>query len=123
MALTLSILLGIVVLICFFGGMNIMRKGAMNYLPKETPPQLILDDLVRFLSGIYLGSGFMLAYAAFHIETLGNIIYFFGLIVVFSGLGRLYSRYKLGSAGKYFDSIMMIEIVLGIAIMVLQWLR
>lgn len=123
MTLTLGILLGLVALICFLGGTNILLKGAMNFLPKETPPQLVLDNLVRFLSGIYLGSGFLLAYAALHLDHLGHIIYFLGLIVVFSGLGRLYSRYKIGSAGAYFDYITAVEILLGLAIFILQWLR
>lgn len=122
MELTISILLGIVALICFLGGTNILLKGAMSFLPIETPPQLTLDNLVRFLSGIYLGSGFLLAYAAFHVESLGNVVYFLGLIVMFSGLGRLYSRFKLGTAGKYFDFIMAFEIILGLLIILLTWL-
>ena len=123
MTLTLSILLGLVALICFLGGINIMLKGAIAFLPKGLEPQLILDNLVRFLSGIYLGSGFLLAYATFNIEKFGNIIYFLGIIVMFSGLGRLYSLYKVGSAGRYFNFIMILEIVLGISIIVLEWLR
>lgn len=123
MSCTLGILLGLVSLICFLGGTNIMLKGAMRYLPKETPPQLVLDDLVRFLSGIYLGSGFIFAYAALHVATLGSIIYFLGLAVIFSGLGRLYSRYKVGSAGRYFDYITAVEVLLGLSIILLQWLK
>ena len=99
-----------------------MLKGAMYFLPEETPLQLILDDLVRFLSGIYFGSGFLFAYAAFHVSTSGGFIYFLGLAVIFSGLGRLFSRYKVGSAGKYFDTIMIVEVVLGVAIIVLDGL-
>ncbi len=123
MTIILSILLGLVSLICFLGGINIMRKGAMGFLPKEMPPQFILDNLIRFLAGIYLGSGFLFAYAVFHVETVGNIVYFLGLVVVFSGLGRLYSRYETGSAGKYFDYIMVIEILLGLSIMVMEWIK
>lgn len=122
MALTISILLALVALICFLGGINIMLKGAMGFLPKETPPQFILDNLVRFLSGIYFSCGFLCTYASFNVEEIGNIVYFLGLIVVFSGLGRLYSRYKIGTAGKYFDIIMVVEIILGLAIIILKWL-
>lgn len=121
MALTLSILLGLVALICFLGGANIMLKGAMTFLPKETPTQKVLDDLIRFLGGIYLGSGFLFTYAAINIESIGNVSYFLGIIVGFSGLGRFYSRYKVGTAGRYFDFIMMIEILLGIAIVMIKW--
>lgn len=123
MSPALSIILGLVSLICFLGGTNIMLKGAMKFLPEQTPPQLVLDDLVRFLSGIYLGSGSIFAYAMFNVGTLGNMIYFLGLAVIFSGLGRLYSRYKLGSAGTYFDYIMVVEILLGLSIIILDWLR
>ncbi|MBS1782300.1 MAG: hypothetical protein JSS78_04480 [Bacteroidetes bacterium] len=62
-----------------------MLKGVMKFLPKQTPPQLELDDKVLFLAGIYLDSGFLVAYAAFNIEEIGKIVYF-------SGLRRLYSR-------------------------------
>lgn len=123
MTVVIGILLGLIALICFLGGLNILLKGAMNFLPKEMSPQLILDNLVRFLSGIYLGAGFLFAYAAFHVDNIGNITYFLGIIVLFSGLGRLFSRYKVGSAGKYFDFIMILEIFLGLSISVLEWIR
>ena len=44
MVTALRILLGLVALICFLGGMNVFLKGAMRFLPKETPNQPILDD-------------------------------------------------------------------------------
>jgi len=119
MEIILQILLGIVALICWAGGMNILLKGAMAFLPKEVSPQLVLDDLVRFLAGIYFGAGFLFSYAVFHVQTMGNVNYFLGIMVAFSGLGRFYSRLKLGSAGRYFDVIMCVEIILGIAIMLL----
>ncbi len=122
MILLLSILLGLVAIICFWGGVNVMIKGAMPFLPEDTPPQLVLDDLIRFLSGIYLGSGFLFAYAAFNTANIGNLVYFLGIMVGLSGLGRLYSRYKVGTAGKYFDVIMIVEILLGLVIIVLKWL-
>ncbi len=123
MILALRIVLGLVALICFLGGINVMLKGAMYFLPKDVPTQRILDDLVRFLSGIYLGAGFLFVYAAFHVSAIGHTPYFLGIMVMFSGLGRLYSRVKVGSAGKYFDFILIFEILLGLAIILLEWLR
>lgn len=123
MEIALSIFLGIVALICFLGGMNVILKGAMRFLPKETPTQLVLDNLVRFLGGVYFASGFLFAYAAFNTLTLGLTIYILGIIVIFSGLGRLYSRVKVGCAGKYFDFIMILEIVLGLSIIALKYLK
>lgn len=123
MEIALQIILGIVALICLLGGTNILLKGAMHFLPKETPTQLVLDDLVRFLAGIYFGFSFLLAYAVFNMRDLGNAIYFLGIIVFFSGFGRLYSRIKVGTAGKYFDFVMTFEMILGITIVILQYFK
>ena len=121
MEIALQVLLEMVALICFLGGLNLLLKGAMKFLPKEMPPQLVLDNLVRFLAGIYFASGFLFSYAAFYTSALGAMIYIFGITVIFSGLGRVYSRYKVGSAGKYFDFIMLLEVVLGLSIIALKY--
>ena len=123
MTVMLCVLLGLVALICFLGGINVLRKGAMGFLPKKTAPQLVLDNLVRFLAGIYFSAGFLFVYAALNIRNIGDVIYFLGIIVGSSGLGRLYSRSKVGSAGRYFDIIMVVEILLGISIVLLEWIR
>ena len=123
MELTLQILLGGVSLICLLGGINLLLKGAGSFLPDTitTPPYL--DNLFRFMSGIYLGLGFLMAWVVFNIHQTGDLIYFIGIVVAFSGLGRLYSRIKVGSAGKYSNNIMVFEIVLGIRIALLQYFR
>jgi hypothetical protein len=123
MEVVLRILLGIVSLICLLGGMNLLIKGAGSFLPETVLPQPILDNLFRFLSGIYFSLGFLMAWVVFHFHELNDLIYFIGLVVIFSGLGRLYSRIKVGHAGKYFDYIMLFEIILGISIMSLQYSR
>lgn len=121
MELALKILLGIVAIICLLGGMNLLIKGANYFLPINMEPQRILDNLVRFLSGIYFSLGFLVLWVVFHLEQEIYLIYFIGVVVIFSGLGRLYSRIKMGSAGRYFDYIMGFEILLGIAIIFLDW--
>ena len=123
MELILQILLGAVSLICLTGGMNLLLKGAASFLPKPSPPQPILDNLFRFLSGIYFGLGFLMAWVVFNLQKTNDLIYFIGIVVICSGLGRLYSRTKVGSAGKYFDFIMLFEIILGISIVLLQYFR
>ena len=123
MEISLQILLGLVSIICLLGGTNLLIKGAGSFLPKDlvTPP--VLDNLFRFLSGIYLSLGFLVIFVLLNIHQLSNLVYFIGIVVIFSGLGRLYSRTKVGSGGKYLDFIMVFEIVLGIGIIVLQYLR
>lgn len=123
MELSLQILLSITAIICFLGGLNLLTKGAYHFLPKEILPQRILDNLVRFLSGIYFSMSFLLAWAVFNIHELSDVVYFLGLPIVFSGLGRLYSRIKVGSAGKYFDIIMVFEILLGVSVILLQYFK
>lgn len=123
MEMALRILLGLVTLICLSGGLNLLLKGSTSFLPKGTPALPVLDDLFRFLSGIYFGLGFLMAWVVFNFHEVNDLIYFIGLVVFFSGLGRLYSRIKVGSAGKYFDNIMVVEIILGVTIIILQYLR
>jgi hypothetical protein len=99
---------------------HLLTKGAGFFLPEKNPPAR-LDNLFRFLSGIYFGLGFLMTWIVFN--KLTDLTYFIGIVVIFSGLGRLYSRTKVGSAGKYFDNIMVFEIILGISIMLLQYFR
>jgi hypothetical protein len=122
MELALQILLGLVALICLLGGLNLLLKGAGPFLPGATPPPR-LDNLFRFLSGIYFGLGFLMSWVVFHFHKVNDLIYFIGLVVIFSSLGRLYSKTKVGSAEKYFEYIMVVEIILGSSIVLLQWLR
>ena len=123
MELSLQILLGIVSLICLLGGMNLLIKGSSSFLPENVPTQHILDNLFRFLIGIYFSMGILMSFVVFHLHEMNDLIYFIGIVVIFSGLGRLYSRIKVGSAGKYFDYIMVFEIALGVSAILLQYFR
>ena len=122
MELALQILLGLVALICLLGGLNLLIKGAGAFSPGATLPPA-LDNLFRFLSGIYFSLGFLMSWVVFHFHQMNDLVYFIGIVVICSGLGRLYSKLKVGSAGKYFNNIMVVEIILGVGIVVLEWLR
>ncbi len=123
MELTLQILLGLVSLICLTGGLNLLLKGAGSFLPDSVSTPTYLDNLFRFMSGIYFGLRFLMAWVVFNFHQVSDLIYCIVLVVAFSGLGRLYSKIKVGSAGKKTDNIMLFEIILGVAIVVLQYLR
>jgi len=120
--LALKIILGIITAICFLGGLNLMTKGAKSFLPETLPPQPRLDNLFRFLSGIYFALGFLMLWVTIQSSGAGDLLYFIGVIVFFSGVGRLYSRLKVGSAGTYYDSMMILEFVLGFSIILLNYL-
>jgi hypothetical protein len=64
-----------------------------------------------------------MAWVVFNFHELNHLIYFIGIVGVCSGFGRLNPGIKLGSAGKYFDYIMVFEIILGISIVLLQYAR
>lgn len=119
----LQILLGAVALICFAGGLNLLIKGTGSFLPATVGPQPVLDNLFRFTSGIYFGLGFLMAWVVFHLHEIQDLIYFIGIVVISSGLGRLYSRIRVGAAGTYYDLMMILEIVLGASIVLLQYFR
>lgn len=123
MTLPITIILGVIATICFLGGANILLKGAGYFLPKETPPQIVLDNVVRFLAGIYFGMGFLLVWAVIHINKIDDLVYLLGIIVCLSGLGRLYSRAKMGPGGTYLFAVMCLEIILGITLILLQYFR
>lgn len=123
MELALQVILGVVTLLCFTIGANLFIKGAMPFLPKSTPPQPKLDNAFRFLSGMFFSFGFLLIWIIIHIETTTDFIYLVGLVVISAGLGRLYSRIKIGSAGSYYDFVMLAEISIGISIALLQYFR
>ena len=123
MVLSLQVLLGLVSLICLIGGLNLLIKGAGSFLPETSPTPPVLDNLFRFLSGIYFGLGFLMMWVVFNLHKINDLIYFIGIVVIFSGLGRLYSRIKVGSGGKYLNFIMFFEIILGMIIILLEYFR
>lgn len=123
MVLALQIILGLVAAICLLGGLNLLNKGAMAFLPKDQPPARELDNLFRFTSGIYFSMGFLLTWALITIEKHQTLPYFLGLSVLFAGLGRAWSVAKVGSAGNYHRAMMWLEIALGLLIMALQLAR
>lgn len=52
----------------------------------ETTPRL--DNIHRFLAGIYLGCGFIVLWAAITVRQQGTLVYLIALTVLIAGLGR-----------------------------------
>jgi hypothetical protein len=123
MELALRIILGLVAAICLLGGLNLLNKGAMAFLPKDHPPAVELDHLLRFTSGIYFGLGFLLIHVVYTLPQQHDLLYFIGIVVAFAGMGRAWSIAKMGAPGTYFKAMMLLEFSLGLAIIVLQWFR
>lgn len=123
MDLILQILLSIISLICILVGTDLLLKGVTHFLPKPVEPSANFDSVFRFLSAMFLSFGFLLIWIVFHIHEIQELVYCIGIVVVSAGLGRVYSRIKVGSGGKKQDKMMLLEIILGLSIIVLQYVR
>jgi Domain of unknown function (DUF4345) len=70
--------------IALFGGTLQMFLGE----PETTPR---LDNVHRFLAGIYFGCGLICAWAGFTVRQQGTLVYLIGAAVFLAGCGRLLS--------------------------------
>ena len=60
----------------------------------ETTPRL--DNVHRFLAGIYLGTGLICAWAGYTVRKQGTLVYLIGIAVLLAGTGRLASIAVVG---------------------------
>jgi hypothetical protein len=55
-----------------------------------------LDNVHRFMAGVYLATGIICLWAAFTVRQQGTLIYLLALGVLLAGIGRLISIAKVG---------------------------
>ncbi len=87
----------IIVQVCLFlvSGIAIFGGSLQLYLGQpETSPRL--DNVHRFMAGVYLSTGIICLWAALTIRQQGFLIYLLALGVLLAGLGRLLSIRKVG---------------------------
>lgn len=123
MEFALQIIFGISALICLFQGLSLLIKGVAYFFPERTPVQPRFDNIFRFLCGMHFGIAFLLIWILIHIHEIQDLNYFIGILIFCAALGRLYSRIHVGSAGKKFDRIILMEMLLGLSIILLQYFR
>ena len=75
--------------IAIFGGSLQMYLGQPDTSPR-------LDNVHRFMAGIYLGTGLICLWAGLTVRTQGNLVYLLALGVLLAGIGRLVS---IGTVG------------------------
>jgi hypothetical protein len=81
-----------IVQVCLFLFAAIGLSGeALQMYPgqPETTPRL--DNVHRFLAGIYLGSGLICLWAAITVRRQRTLVLLLGLAVLLAGMGRLWS--------------------------------
>jgi len=86
---TVQICLFIMAAIMLFGGVLQMSLGQPDTTPR-------LDNVHRFLAGIYLGCGIIATWAAITVRQQGTLIDLIALGVILGGFGRVVSMAKLG---------------------------
>jgi hypothetical protein len=87
--LVVRVCLFIAAAISIFGGSLQMYLGQ----PKTEPR---LDNVHRFMAGVYLSTGFISGWAAITVRQQTTLIYLLALGVLMAGLGRVLSISKVG---------------------------
>jgi hypothetical protein len=77
------------------GAVAVLGGTLQMYLGQpETSPRL--DNLHRFMAGVYLATGIISFWAARTIRRQGTLVYLLALGVLFAGVGRLVSISQVG---------------------------
>jgi len=84
-----QVCLFLVAAIAVFGGSLQMYLGQPDTSPR-------LDNVHRFMAGVYLSTGLICLWAALTIRQQGFLIYLLALGVLLAGMGRLLSISKVG---------------------------
>ncbi|MCE3254970.1 MAG: hypothetical protein K0R25_464 [Rickettsiaceae bacterium] len=79
----------LVAAIAIFGGALQLYLGQPQTSPR-------LDNVHRFMAGVYLSTGFINLWAAINIREQGTLIYLIALGIFLAGIGRLISIKKVG---------------------------
>jgi hypothetical protein len=86
---TVQVCLFLVAAISMFGGTLQMILGQPDTTPR-------LDNVHRFMAGVYFSAGLINLWAAFTIRQQGTLIYLLALGVLLAGMGRLLSMSQVG---------------------------
>jgi hypothetical protein len=84
-----QVCLFLVAAIAIFGGALQMYLGQPDTAPR-------LDNVHRFMAGVYLSTGVINLWAAFTIREQGTLVYLLALGVFLAGVGRLVSIANVG---------------------------
>lgn len=87
--IVVQVCLFLVAAIAIFGGALQMYLGQPDTAPR-------LDNVHRFLAGVYLSTGVISLWAAITIRQQGTLVYLIALGVFLAGVGRLVSISKVG---------------------------
>jgi hypothetical protein len=113
-----------IVQVCLFivAAIAILGGALQMYLGQpDTSPRL--DNVHRFMAGVYLSTGVISFWAAFTIRQQGTLVYLLALGVFLAGVGRLVSISRVGlpkPAGVWLGYLVP-ELVLPVIIAAAWW--
>jgi hypothetical protein len=73
-----------------------MFGGALQFLRGQPDTSPSLDNVHRFMAGIYFSTGLISLWAAITIRQQGTLVYLLALGVLLAGIGRLVSISRVG---------------------------
>ncbi len=87
----------IIVRVCLFLVAAIaMLGGALQMYLGQPQTEPRLDNVHRFMAGVYFSTGLICLWAAITIREQGTLVYLLALGVLLAGIGRLVSIRKVG---------------------------
>jgi len=87
----------LIVQVCLFLAAGIAILGGTLQMvlgQPDTSPRL--DNVHRFMAGVYLSTGFICLWAALTVRQQGTLVYLLALGALLAGIGRLVSIRKVG---------------------------
>lgn len=86
-----------VVQICLFLFAAIaLFGGALQFVLGEPETTARLDNVHRFMAGVYFSTGLICVWAALTVRQQGTLVFLISFAVFMAGVGRLYSISKVG---------------------------
>jgi Domain of unknown function (DUF4345) len=73
-----------------------MAGGALQFFLGQPDTAPRLDNVHRFMAGVYFSTGLINLWAAITIRSQGTLIYLLALGVLLAGMGRLFSIWHVG---------------------------
>jgi Domain of unknown function (DUF4345) len=83
------------VCLCLVAGIA-MFGGALQFVLGQPDTSPRLDNVHRFMAGVYFATGIISLWAAITIRQQGTLVYLLAMGVLFAGIGRLVSISRVG---------------------------
>jgi hypothetical protein len=113
-----------IVQLCLFLVAGISLYGGMLQLIVGQPETTArLDNVHRFMAGIYFGIGVIGVWAALTVRTQGVLVYLLAFSVFMAAVGRLTSMSKVGlpEPSSYWLTVLSLELVIPVVIVAAQY--